>query len=46
MDLSFLFDFVRQSYAKYAFNVKTGEIKLPMRYILELTYNQNFIKMQ
>ena len=41
MDLSFLFDYIRHTYAKYAFNVKTGEIKMPMRYILELTYNCN-----
>ena len=41
MDLSNLFDYIRHTYAQYAFNVKTGEIKMPMRYILELTYNCN-----
>ncbi len=41
MDLSFLFDYIRRTYAQYAFNTKTGEIKMPMRYILELTYNCN-----
>lgn len=41
MDLSYLFDYIRHTYAQYAFNAKTGEIKMPMRYILELTYNCN-----
>ncbi len=41
MDLSFLFDYIRHTYAKYTFNTKSGEIKMPMRYILELTYNCN-----
>ena len=39
MDLSFLFDYIRQLYASYAFSPKTGLVKMPMRYILELTYN-------
>lgn len=41
MDLSFLFDSVRHAYAKYSFEPKSGIIKMPMRYILELTYNCN-----
>ena len=41
MELGFLFDYIRQVYAKYSFSQKTGEIKMPMRYILELTYNCN-----
>lgn len=41
MDLSYLFDYIRQIYANYAFNPKTGTVKMPMRYILELTYNCN-----
>ena len=41
MDYSFLFDFIRQLYAIYAYSDKTGKVLLPMRYILELTYNCN-----
>lgn len=41
MDLSYLFDYIRQCYANYAFNPKTGAVRMPMRYILELTYNCN-----
>ncbi len=41
MDYSYLFDIVRQMYAGYAFSPKSGKIKMPMRYILELTYNCN-----
>lgn len=41
MDKSFLFDYGRKLYSKYSFNIKTGEIKMPMRYVLELTYNCN-----
>ncbi|MCD7780761.1 MAG: radical SAM protein [Candidatus Gastranaerophilales bacterium] len=41
IDGSFLFDFARKLYAFYAFNPKTGEAKIPMRYLLELTYNCN-----
>ncbi len=41
MDLSFLFDYIRNLYAQYAFSQKTGIVKMPMRYILELTYNCN-----
>lgn len=38
---SSLFDIVRQLYALYAFDNKSGKIKMPMRYLLELTYNCN-----
>ena len=41
LDLSDLFDLVRQLYANYSCNYKSGKIMLPMRYILELTYNCN-----
>ncbi len=41
MDYSGLFDLGRNIYADYAFNRKTGEIKMPMRYCLELTYRCN-----
>ncbi len=41
MDYSFLFDFIRQIYAKCVYSEKTGKVFLPMRYILELTYNCN-----
>ena len=41
MDYSFLFDLCRNLYSGYAFNSKTGEVKMPMRYILELTYRCN-----
>ncbi len=41
MDYSSLFDFGRNLYASYSFNNKSGNIKLPMRYILELTYRCN-----
>ena len=41
MDYSGLFDFARDIYADYSFDNKTGNIKLPMRYILELTYRCN-----
>ena len=41
MNYSSLFDFGRNLYSKYAFNPKTGEIKMPIRYILELTYRCN-----
>ena len=41
IDLSDLFDIVRQLWANYSFDCKSGKIKLPMRYILELTYNCN-----
>jgi MoaA/NifB/PqqE/SkfB family radical SAM enzyme len=41
MNNSFLFDKARQLYAKYAFDYKSGKIKMPVRYILELTYNCN-----
>ena len=38
---SFLFDLVRNLYAFYSFDYKSGRIKMPMRYLLELTYNCN-----
>ena len=38
---SSLFDLARNLYAFYSFNPKTGKIKMPMRYLLELTYNCN-----
>lgn len=41
MDYSFLFDFIRQLYANCVYSDKTGKVMLPMRYILELTYNCN-----
>ena len=41
MDLSFLFDYLRRMYSGYSFDSKTGICKMPMRYILELTYNCN-----
>lgn len=41
MNNTFLFDTARQLYALYAFNKRTGEVRMPMRYILELTYNCN-----
>ncbi|MBQ4122429.1 radical SAM protein [bacterium] len=41
MDLSNLFDSVRNIYANYAFNQKSGMVKMPLRYILELTYRCN-----
>ncbi len=41
MDYSGLFDLIRDLYAKYSFDNKSGNIKLPMRYILELTYRCN-----
>ena len=41
MNYSDLFDFARRLYSYYSFNSKTGEIKMPMRYILELTYRCN-----
>ena len=41
INYSFLFDYIRKIYAAWAFNPKTGIIKMPMRYILELTYNCN-----
>ncbi len=41
IDGSFLFDLIRKLYAAYAFDYKTGKVKLPMRYLLELTYNCN-----
>ena len=41
MDKSYLFDYIRRIYSNYAFNIKDGSVKMPMRYILELTYNCN-----
>ncbi len=41
MDYSYLFDYIRNLYADYSFDNKSGNIKLPMRYILELTYRCN-----
>lgn len=41
MDLSSLFDLVRNLYAGYAFEKKSGMVKMPLRYILELTYRCN-----
>ena len=41
MNLSSLFDSIRHSYGKWVFDPKSGVIKMPMRYILELTYNCN-----
>lgn len=41
IDLSFLFDYIRYMYAKYAFSPNSGIMHMPMRYILELTYNCN-----
>ncbi len=41
MDLSDLFDFGRNLYAVYSFSKKTGAVKMPLRYILELTYRCN-----
>ena len=41
IDKSYLFDYIRQLYALYSFSPKTGCIKMPMRYILELTYRCN-----
>ena len=41
MDYSDLFDTARNLYSKYTFNAKNGEIKMPIRYILELTYRCN-----
>ena len=38
---SYLFDLARKIYASYAFDEKSGKIKMPMRYLLELTYNCN-----
>lgn len=41
MNNSDLFDLVRNIYSKYSFNPQTGEIKMPLRYLLELTYRCN-----
>ncbi len=41
IDYSDLFDLGRNLYAAYSFSEKTGEIKMPVRYILELTYRCN-----
>lgn len=42
VDYSFLFDYVRQMYAKCVYSDKTGALRMmPMRYLLELTYNCN-----
>lgn len=41
MDYSGLFDLARDLYADYSFDNNSGNIKLPMRYILELTYRCN-----
>ena len=41
INYSDLFDSLRKLYSKYAFDIKTGIIKMPVRYLLELTYNCN-----
>lgn len=41
INYSYLFDFVRDTYASLVYNKSTGKIKMPMRYILELTYRCN-----
>jgi len=41
MNYSGLFDLVRDLYADYSFDNNSGKIKLPMRYIIELTYRCN-----
>ena len=41
MDYSGLFDYIRDLYADFSFDKKSGNIRLPMRYILELTYRCN-----
>lgn len=41
LDLSDLFDLIRKAYAYYAFCPTSGKIKMPLRYILELTYRCN-----
>ena len=41
INYSNLFDSLRKLYSKYAFDIKTGIIKMPVRYLLELTYNCN-----
>ncbi len=38
---SFLFDYLRNLYADFSFDPKSGKIKMPVRYLLELTYNCN-----
>ncbi len=41
LDYSSLFDIARNIYAKAVYNNCTGKIKMPVRYILELTYRCN-----
>lgn len=41
LDYSYLFDFLRDSYAKISYNNPEGKALLPLRYTLELTYNCN-----
>ncbi len=41
LNYSSLFDYLRKLYSQYAFDIKTGIIKMPVRYLIELTYNCN-----
>ncbi len=41
INYSCLFDIVRDLYANLSFDNTTGKIKMPMRYVLELTYRCN-----
>ena len=42
IDYSYLFDYVRKLYSKCVYSDKDGSIRMmPMRYLLELTYNCN-----
>ena len=42
IDYSYLFDYVRRLYSKCVYSDKDGSIRMmPMRYLLELTYDCN-----
>ena len=42
IDYSFLFDYIRQMYSKCVYSNKNGALRMmPMRYLLELTYDCN-----
>lgn len=41
MNNSFLFDFIRNLYADFSFQKESGKVRMPLRYILELTYRCN-----
>lgn len=41
MNFSSLFDDIRHLYGSMAFDSKSGNVRMPIRYILELTYNCN-----